>query len=248
MEILVFTLPAASNLNRYNNVIMSSMSYQITGVYIFCPIVGPGADLCAGNSPVTGGFPAQKAINAENVVILWRHHAVSQSWLRSGRRGPKRHVAVWWRVRPRRGGVQCRSVLTLHVWTWSHTVRYHHRCTMYISTHPTRLDMEPYGEISSQVYNVYQYSPYTFGHGAIRWDIITGEQSRSVLTLHVRTWSHTVRYHHRWVYNVDQYSPYTFGHGAIRSDITTAVQYRPVLTLHIQTWSHTVIYHQRCTM
>ena len=30
--------------------------------------------LCAGNSPVTGEFPAQKASNAENATIWWRHH------------------------------------------------------------------------------------------------------------------------------------------------------------------------------
>ena len=30
--------------------------------------------LCAGNSPVTGEFPAQMAKNAENVSIWWRHH------------------------------------------------------------------------------------------------------------------------------------------------------------------------------
>ena len=30
--------------------------------------------LCAGNSPGTGEFPAQKASNAENVSIWWRHH------------------------------------------------------------------------------------------------------------------------------------------------------------------------------
>ena len=29
---------------------------------------------CAGNSPVTGEFPGQKASNAENVSISWRHH------------------------------------------------------------------------------------------------------------------------------------------------------------------------------
>ena len=29
---------------------------------------------CAGNSPVTGEFPAQKASNVENVSIWWRHH------------------------------------------------------------------------------------------------------------------------------------------------------------------------------
>ena len=30
--------------------------------------------LCAGNSPVTVEFPAQRASNAENVSISWRHH------------------------------------------------------------------------------------------------------------------------------------------------------------------------------
>ena len=30
--------------------------------------------LCAGNSPVTGEFPTQRASNAENVSIWWRHH------------------------------------------------------------------------------------------------------------------------------------------------------------------------------
>ena len=32
--------------------------------------------ICAGNSPVTGKFPAQRASNAENVSIWWRHHAI----------------------------------------------------------------------------------------------------------------------------------------------------------------------------
>ena len=30
--------------------------------------------LCKGNSPLTGEFPAQKASDAENVSIWWRHH------------------------------------------------------------------------------------------------------------------------------------------------------------------------------
>ena len=34
--------------------------------------------LCEGNSPVTGEFPAQRASNAENVSIWWRHH--DQFW------------------------------------------------------------------------------------------------------------------------------------------------------------------------
>ena len=34
--------------------------------------------LCEGNSPVTGEFPSQRARNAENVSIWWRHH---MNWL-----------------------------------------------------------------------------------------------------------------------------------------------------------------------
>ena len=34
--------------------------------------------LCGGKSPVTGEFPAQRASNAENVSIWWRHHCL---WL-----------------------------------------------------------------------------------------------------------------------------------------------------------------------
>ena len=34
--------------------------------------------LCAGNSPGTGEFPAQRASNAENVSIWWRHHEWEQ--------------------------------------------------------------------------------------------------------------------------------------------------------------------------
>ena len=33
--------------------------------------------LCEGNSPVTGEFLAQRASNAENVSIWWRHHEIS---------------------------------------------------------------------------------------------------------------------------------------------------------------------------
>ena len=37
--------------------------------------------LFAGNSPVTGEFPAQRASNAKNVSIWWRHHVKSTSGL-----------------------------------------------------------------------------------------------------------------------------------------------------------------------
>ena len=35
--------------------------------------------LCDGNSPGTGEFPAQRASNAENVSIWWRHHVTCSS-------------------------------------------------------------------------------------------------------------------------------------------------------------------------
>ena len=36
--------------------------------------------ICAGNSPVISEVPAQKAINAENVSIWWRHHGLPEFW------------------------------------------------------------------------------------------------------------------------------------------------------------------------
>ena len=36
--------------------------------------------LCAGNSPVTSEFPAQRASNTENVFIWWRHHDFQHYW------------------------------------------------------------------------------------------------------------------------------------------------------------------------
>ena len=62
---------------------MSTMASQITSLTIVYSTVDTGADkktsklcvtgLCAGNSPVTGEFPAQMASNAENVSICWQH-------------------------------------------------------------------------------------------------------------------------------------------------------------------------------
>ena len=41
--------------------------------------------LCAGNSPVTGEFPAQMASNTENVSIWWRHHVLGELFKKQGR-------------------------------------------------------------------------------------------------------------------------------------------------------------------
>ena len=68
------------------------MASQITGVSIVCSTVCSGADrsnktsklhvtgLCAGNSPVTSEFPAQRTSNTENVYTWWRHHADQHYW------------------------------------------------------------------------------------------------------------------------------------------------------------------------
>ena len=56
--------------------------------------------LCAGNSPVTGEFPAHRASNAENASIWWRHHGWDKRWKSpasnvSKRNGPMDGVAVF---------------------------------------------------------------------------------------------------------------------------------------------------------
>ena len=63
---------------------MTAMASQITCVSTVCLVVCSDTDknikappvtgLCAGNSPVAREFPAQKANNAENASIGWRHH------------------------------------------------------------------------------------------------------------------------------------------------------------------------------
>ena len=69
---------------HYSDVIMSPMACQITSLTSVCSTVDSGRSektsklrvtgLCAGNSPVTGKFPTERAIDAENVPIWWRHH------------------------------------------------------------------------------------------------------------------------------------------------------------------------------
>ena len=65
---------------------MGTMASQITGLTIVYSSVYSGedkrkqklrtTDLSAGNSPVTGEFPAEMASNAESVSIWWRHHDI----------------------------------------------------------------------------------------------------------------------------------------------------------------------------
>ena len=62
---------------------MGVMAFQIASLTIVYSIVRSGTDqrsklhvtgLCVGNSPVSGEFPTQRASNAENDSIWWRHH------------------------------------------------------------------------------------------------------------------------------------------------------------------------------
>ena len=106
-------------LNHYGDVIMAVIASQITSLTIVYSTVNSGADqrkhqssaslaLCAGKSPVTGEFPAQRASNAENVSIWWRHHVVNglsfkASWGRKANATiPKYHFIFsswksWWK-------------------------------------------------------------------------------------------------------------------------------------------------------
>ena len=77
-----------------HDVIMIAMTSQINGVSFVCstcvfmPRISKKSSklrvtgLCEGNSPVTGRFPSQRASNAENVFIWWRHHETTTNSLR----------------------------------------------------------------------------------------------------------------------------------------------------------------------
>ena len=59
--------------------------------------------ICEGNPPVTGGFPSQRASNAENVSIWWRHHGVG--WVNRvpqtvERAHDSHHFVIWCFVPP----------------------------------------------------------------------------------------------------------------------------------------------------
>ena len=87
MYMAVVTLFIFVLLIHYNDVIMSAMASQVTSLKIVYSTVYSKriskktsklsvTGLCEGNSPVTGKFPAQRASNAENISIWWRHHEI----------------------------------------------------------------------------------------------------------------------------------------------------------------------------
>ena len=71
-------------VSHYNDAIMSAMGPRSPASRLFTqPFIQAQTKkaskllvtgLCAGNSRVTGEFPAQRASNAENVNISWLHH------------------------------------------------------------------------------------------------------------------------------------------------------------------------------
>ena len=102
IQIMVRSVHREANTgSHYDDVIMGVIASQIISLTIVYSIVYSDADqrkktklrvtklrvtgLCAGNSPVTGEFPAQMASNAGNVSIWWSHHdmldvAYRQTW------------------------------------------------------------------------------------------------------------------------------------------------------------------------
>ena len=78
------SLSAYNKLSHYNDVMMSTRASQITSLMIvYSKIYSVRSKktsklrvtgLYVGNSLVTGKFPAQRASNAENGSIWWRHH------------------------------------------------------------------------------------------------------------------------------------------------------------------------------
>ena len=81
------------------------MASQITSLTIVYSTVDSGAHkktpklivtgLCAGNSPVTGEFDAQRANNAEDVSIWWRHRDFNKWQCKSPHYFIIRHVAYF---------------------------------------------------------------------------------------------------------------------------------------------------------
>ena len=60
----------------------------------------PVTGLCAGNSPVTGEFPAQRATNAENSSMWWRLHAYfyheDRTYLYNGNPYTGKTASLYW--------------------------------------------------------------------------------------------------------------------------------------------------------
>ena len=93
--------------------------------------------LCAGNSPVTGEFPAQRANNAENVSIWWRHHErcwkiTAGPWsVCHGNMQKFVHLVM---------GLWCRTLIEQIVSIWWDTLPSHNKTTSAITGHDMKSD------------------------------------------------------------------------------------------------------------
>ena len=80
--------------------------------------------LCAGNSPVTGEFPAQMASNAENVSIWWRHHVLGPTYIPDSTWSLVRRV----RVLNRRIYVTAPTHYLIQCWLMISKLQWHSSC------------------------------------------------------------------------------------------------------------------------
>ena len=101
-------VPCNTEQNHYSDFLMSAMASQSSGVSIVCSTVckikentkGPRHWSLKGNPPMTGGFPSQRASNAENIFIWWRHHLIQTNTRKSSGlsdipsdRMPRKHLS-----------------------------------------------------------------------------------------------------------------------------------------------------------
>ena len=86
----ICTNKSATMALHYSDVIMGAMvSQMFTQPFIRAQIKNQTSKfrvtgLWAGNSPVSGEFPAQRTSNAENISIWWRHHGHEYDYSRMG--------------------------------------------------------------------------------------------------------------------------------------------------------------------
>ena len=92
---------------------------------------------CAGNSPVTGEFPAQMASNAENISNWWRHHCgdfrrhiTSHKWPVTRKIFPIDDVII----------VVISDVISLRLRHFDDTKLHGLRCTAYCTVKPTEAE------------------------------------------------------------------------------------------------------------